>query len=128
MPYTGLNQIPDSGTRRTVKLLMDRIAQLEQQLTATQGRVSKPLDSHLDANNQKLQNLAAPSAPTDAVHLKSMQEYVATLSPGDRMINPAMTAPADATNGHAWVDEVNGQLRLVVRRNDTDRVIATVTA
>ena len=131
MDYSSLNQIPDAGTRRAVKHLLDRLGQLEKSHAASAGTVTRPLAQTLNANGQPIANLPDPVSPNDAVHLKAMQNYVAQASPADRMVNPDLTTPSNVQNGHVWVEQDHGtggagKLRLYIRHNNKNRVLAEV--
>lgn len=61
--------------RKVLTPLFQRIVTLETQIAAV-GTVSKPLDTHLDANAQRLTNVAEASAGSDVPTLDQMKKYV----------------------------------------------------
>lgn len=74
--YPSLQRIDHPGTREVAKLLMDKIGAVEQ-VTPNIGKLSQPLDTHLDFNTNRGVGLADPQAPTDAVNQQTMERYVA---------------------------------------------------
>lgn len=76
-PYPGLSTVPDQATRQVIKLTMDRLGNLEQQILGL-GALTKPLTANLDAAGKLVQNLAAPSADADAVNYLTLKQYVAS--------------------------------------------------
>lgn len=75
-PYPGLNKITDPVLRDVIKLVHDRLGNLETRVNTSLGTVSKPLADHLDANGKKVTGLATATGDTDAVSLRVMREYV----------------------------------------------------
>ena len=73
--YGKLPQITDRATHDLLRQLMDRLSSVEQ-AAGLIGSVSKPLQGSFDANHQLLQRLADPTAPQDAVNLRTLQHYV----------------------------------------------------
>lgn len=86
--YTGLASIPDPATRQVIKLLMDQIGTLQQQVAALQT-TDTPLTTALDFNSQRGLHLADPQVATDAVNLQTLQRYV-----GAATATPPTTPPA----------------------------------
>lgn len=61
--------------RKVLTPLFQRIVALETQI-ASVGSVTKPLDSHLDANAQRLTNVAEATAGSDVPTLDQVKKYV----------------------------------------------------
>lgn len=72
-PYVG--QVQDPNAAKAIKAAFDKITTLEQRVQAIEA--SALLNTGiLNANNQRLTNLATPTQPTDAVTLAAMQAFV----------------------------------------------------
>jgi hypothetical protein len=74
--HSYVSQIPDPATQRAlldalgqIKALTARVATLEATTVTT--------TASLDAKNQRVINVAAPTADTDAVNLSTLRAYVA---------------------------------------------------
>lgn len=63
--YPFLGKITDPHLRMVLKMILDQTANINDQ-TPSIGKVTQPLDQHLDANSNKVQNLADPTAQQDA--------------------------------------------------------------
>jgi hypothetical protein len=74
---SGLARVVDPATRQVVQILQDRVSQLEAQLLALQATVLKT-GSPIDAYGQRIENLAQPQGPNDAVNLSTLRRYVQT--------------------------------------------------
>lgn len=96
--YAFLAGIKDPQTKAAVKAILDRVANVEK-LSGGIGSVTAPLTDHLDSGGNRLTNLAAPAAKTDAVTLDYMQKYLearlraAGTLPAPHPIPPATTGP-----------------------------------
>lgn len=72
-PYVG--QVTDPNAARSLKAAFDQIAALSARIQALEANALLNTGT-LNANNQRLTNLATPSQPTDAVTLAFMQQFV----------------------------------------------------
>lgn len=73
--YAYLNTIPDEATRRVVKDLMDEINRLRQQVAALETTAVRNTTA-IDANGQRVTNLATPTQESDAVTVAFLRAYV----------------------------------------------------
>lgn len=72
-PY--VSQIQDPAAQKAVKAAFDQITALANRIAALEQSAILNTGS-LNANGQRLINLASPQAPTDAVTLSAMQQFV----------------------------------------------------
>ncbi len=73
--YNFLTQIRDRAVRDAIKVLTDRVNQLETQADSI-GQLTAPLAANLDAANHRLTAVANPTADTDAVNYITLKRYV----------------------------------------------------
>lgn len=76
--YEGLNRIADEATRAAVKRLFDRVNALETKVTALEAAALQNTANPMDAGGQRLSNLAAPTADSDAVTKSYLREVLQT--------------------------------------------------
>lgn len=62
--------------KRYMGPIFERLEALEAAQAASLGKVTQPLDTHLDAGGNQLQNVAAPTLGTDVVNLDTLKKYV----------------------------------------------------
>lgn len=73
--YPGLMKISDPAVRQAVQALTDRVAALETRL-ATLESTALTTGATVDVGGQRIANVAAPSASTDAVNYSTLINYV----------------------------------------------------
>lgn len=76
--YSFLSKIQDPHTRQLLKMILDQTGNLNNQAPDI-GKVTQPLDTHMDANGNKVQNLATPTASTDAANKDYVDKQIAQL-------------------------------------------------
>lgn len=98
--YSFLTQISDRTIRDALKTLIDRVNALEQQL-ATLDTLPQPLTTNFDAGGKQLTKVAAPTADTDAVNLRTMKQYVESRLTAAGLIDASGNAatPTDTDGG-----------------------------
>lgn len=74
--YPGLSLIADAPTQKVVKSLFDLVAQLQSRVATLEASTVKNTAA-LDANGQRIQDVADPTADTDAVTRGYLRNYVA---------------------------------------------------
>lgn len=74
--YPFLNSITDPAAKKAAKNILDRLAQLESQVTGI-GSVTKTLTQTMNAGANRLENVQDPRDPQDAVTKRFLQQYVA---------------------------------------------------
>lgn len=94
--YPLLDQIQDPVLQRALKLVFDKIGNVEQLSTGI-GTVSAPLTAHLDAAGNQLKAVANPTAQTDAVNLQYLKQYVAAAIALDKKVVPPVPVPGSPT-------------------------------
>lgn len=77
--YGMLNKIKDYHARQLIKFILDQTGNINNQ-TPNIGKVTQPLDTHLDANNNKVQNLQDPTAQQDAATKNYVDNLFQTLA------------------------------------------------
>lgn len=80
-PYAALARISDPHLRAALKLVLDQVGELRS-LTGGIGGVTQPLAAPLDASGHVLGQVGDPQAPTDAVNLQTLQQYIAATANG----------------------------------------------
>lgn len=90
--YAALAGVTDPKLRASIKLLLDRITVLERQAQGI-GSVTTALSSPLDAGGNLVQQVQDPQAGTDAVNLRTLQQYVEGILTGTLTAPPTRPAP-----------------------------------
>lgn len=76
--YASLSKVQDPHLRQLIKLILDQTGNLNDQAPSI-GKVTQPLDDHMDANSKNIQNLADPVNQQDAVTKAYLDKQVATM-------------------------------------------------
>jgi len=77
--YAFLSKIKDPHVRQLFKLILDQTGNLNNQAPNI-GQVTQPLATHMDANGNKVQNLADPVDKQDAVTKAYLDKQIAQLT------------------------------------------------
>jgi hypothetical protein len=95
--YGHLSTIKDGATRRVVKLILDRLGDIERRSGGI-GTLTKPLTADLNADGNQLKSLKDPTNDRDAVTLQFLKTYVqqalVTLAPVVSGTAPGTGTPA----------------------------------
>lgn len=90
--YPLLDRVKDPQLQQVLKLVFDKIGGVEQLSTGI-GTVSQPLTTHLDSGGNQLKSVADPTAATDAVTLRYLQQYVQGAIALDKRVAPPIVPP-----------------------------------
>ena len=77
--YTMLSKVQDPHMRQLFKFILDQTGNINDQ-TPNIGKVSQPLDQHMDANGNHIQNLKDPVDQQDAATKAYIDRQIQTLA------------------------------------------------
>lgn len=98
--YAGLGRITDTATRETLRVVSDRVSSLETRL-ATLEETALQVGSPVDAYGQRVQRVANPQQPFDAVNLQTLRRFIlqATVTIRETTSGTAPPPPPTPTAG-----------------------------